>query len=415
MEKKSYKILYHHRTMAEGAEGVHIREMVQSFRNLGHTVIVDELYPAQQVNGERKPGLKARIIAAVRWGIPQWLYEILQLLLNGYTFVSFYRKIRTHRPDFIYKRHSQFDIGPILAARLARVPVILEANSCFTSFESLKFEAMKLKRLGRWSERLTFNKSDIIFAVSSPLKRKILQLGIPEDKVVVLPNGANYKKFDPARIRPEEQKTVARKYGIDTERFILGFVGSLRKWHGLDFLFEVFADMAPNYPEMQLVVVGDGPIREELRELTRKLGIEQRVTFTGNVVHDEMPVVVSLFQVAVLPAEYRNHASPMKILEYMAMEKVVVAPDMENIRNIIDPGQNGVLFQPNSHDDLKAKIEMIYRDYPTYQKLGKNARLKIMEDLNWDNNARKVMDITLRKVGMHDEPIYSQKPGILSG
>ena len=415
MDERTYTILYHHRTMADGAEGVHIREMVNSFRNLGHKVIVDELYPAQQVSARKKPGLKARLIAAIRWGIPQFLYEVLQFLMNGYTFFSFYRKIRQHHPDFVYKRHSQFDIGPILAARLAHVPVILEANSCFSSLESLKFEAMKMKRLGRWCEKLAFNKSEIIFAVSSPLKRKIMQLGIPDEKIVVLPNGANYRKFDPALIAPEEQERVAQKYGINREQFVLGFVGSLRRWHGLDFLFEAYAELASHLPEIQLVVVGDGPIRQELVEKTRELGIADRVVFTGNVPHEEMPVVVSLFQVAVLPAEYRNHASPMKILEYMAMEKIVVAPDMENIRNIIDEGKDGILFQPDSKEDLIRKIEMVYRDYDKYRAIGKRARQKIIEQLNWDENARKVMEHSLKKAGMHHESIYSQKPGILSG
>lgn len=397
MRKNGYKILYHHRTLADGAEGVHIREMVRSFRNTGHIVYIDALYPTRAT--EENGSLKSRIIKKLRWKLPQSVYEFLQVTLNFYTFYNFYRQIRAKRPQLVYKRHSQFDIGPILAAKLYRIPVILEANSCFSSFESLKFEAMKLKHLGRWIERQTFLSSDIIFAVSSPLKRKIVQLGIPDKKVIVLPNGANYKKFDPAAISSQKKSEIRRKYGIQNDSFLVGFVGSLREWHGIDFLLNVFAKLVREHPEMILLIVGDGPIRHKLFKLTEHLGISEKVIFTGNVEHDEIPVVVSFFDVAVLPAEYRHHASPMKILEYMAMEKIVIAPDMENIRNIIDENKNGILFKAGDEQDLLEKLKAVYQNYSQFQSIGKQARQKIVNQLNWDNNARKVIDITLNHLG----------------
>src|SRR5690606_27613788 len=116
-----------------------------------------------------------------------------------------------------------------------------------------------------------------------------------------------------------------------------GFSGILRPWHGLELLLEAFARLAAGDPRLHLLIVGDGPIRGELDAAIAARQLQDRVTITGRVPHAEVRDYVALMDVAVSPRA-TFYASPMKVLEYMAMGKAIVAPAMDNLRDILTDG-----------------------------------------------------------------------------
>ncbi|HLP43263.1 MAG TPA: glycosyltransferase family 4 protein, partial [Fibrobacteria bacterium] len=170
-----------------------------------------------------------------------------------------------------------------------------------------------------------------------------------------------------------------------------GFTGIMRPWHGIDMLLEAFrrlrADCAvPSH----LLLVGDGPIRAEIEAGIRSAGLEGHVTITGRVSHLDIPAYVHAFDIAVSP-KATFYASPMKILEYMAQGKPVVAPDMRNISDIIDDGVDGLLFRTNEAASLAEGLAKLAKDAELRLRIGAMARRKVEERLNWIQNAKTVL------------------------
>lgn len=372
------RILYHHRTLADGAEGVHIREMVDAFERLGHEVRVHALV------GQRPSASEGRVtrLARLRQLLPDFAYEPMQFAHSLASTVPFSRELREFAPDFVYKRHARYDFGPLLACRKAGIPLILEVNSVYsgnwTQFEQVAF-AGALRNVERW----IFHNATRSIAVSRPLAAEILKLA-PRANVLVMPNGVN-----PRRFRPQDSDGDVRR-ALDLHgRVVVGFVGILWKWHGLDLLLQALH--ALDNRDVHLLVVGDGEMRATLQQHASDLGIARQVTFTGRVAHDEVPRYVAAMDVTVLPAEHRSHASPMKIVEYMAMAKPVVAPRLPNIEDILTDGEEGLLFAPNDSSALARSLQRLILDPELRRTLGSRGRNKVDRHLNWDNNAQQVL------------------------
>jgi glycosyltransferase involved in cell wall biosynthesis len=378
------KILYHHRTMGDGAEGIHIQEMVSAFRDLGHEVMVVSLI------GERTNAAtpEARRWMRLRSFIPSAMYECAELGYNVLGGHRVARAIREFRPDFIYDRYNSYNTAAVNPARRAGVPVMLEVNAP-VAYERVAYEHLQLKMpwLARRYERYVCSSADHVFTVSTPLKRHLVdRVGVPAERITVLPNGANPATFDPGI----DGTAVKARYGVPGKT-VIGFVGILRPWHGLEMLLEAFAQLGSARQDLCLLIVGDGPIEAELKARAAALGISSRVTFTGRLSHDGVRDHVAAFDIAVSP-KATFYASPMKILEYMAMAKPVVAPAMDNIRDIVDAGRTGILFEPDNVPALCQALQQLVDDRALCIRLGRQARAEIESARTWQTNARRVIE-----------------------
>jgi glycosyltransferase involved in cell wall biosynthesis len=241
--------------------------------------------------------------------------------------------------------------------------------------------------LARRYERYICSTADHVFVVSTPLKRHLVDtVGVPACRITVLPNGANLTKFDPHI----DGSLVRASYGIG-RKTVIGFVGILRPWHGIEILLEAFAGLSAGREDLHLLIVGDGPIEGELKARAAALGISSHVTFCGRIAHDNVRDHVAAFDIAVSP-KATFYASPMKILEYMAMAKPVIAPAMDNIRDIIDDGRTGQLFEPESIHGLRQALQALVDDRALCARLGGQARAEIESARSWEMNARRVID-----------------------
>ena len=376
------RILYHHRTLGDGAEGIHVREMVKAFRDLGHEVKV--IGPAGEVTPEQSR--KSRILGAVKQRLPHVVYELLEMAYSGYAFWRTSREIRAFRPDFVYDRYITFNAGTVLAARRHRVPVCLEVNAPLAlersseTDEKLAFRAIAA-RMERW---VCANATQTV-VVSTPLKTYLESIGVPKGKCVVMPNGV-----DPTRFYPREaDPALLAQLGIPADRIVIGFTGILRPWHGLDLLLHAIADVVRAGVPVCLLIVGDGPYRATIERLVGELGLRQSVFVTGRVAHDLVPDYVALFDVAVSPAA-TFYASPMKVIEYMALGKPVVVPRTPNFLDIVDDGVNGVTFPLGDVAGLGQALARLCESPSLRSELGLQARQKIESRLNWRWNANEV-------------------------
>jgi glycosyltransferase involved in cell wall biosynthesis len=200
-----------------------------------------------------------------------------------------------------------------------------------------------------------------------------------------MPNGADPDVFHP-NIRGDD---VRHQYGLDG-KIVVGFSGILRPWHGLDLLIQAFAEVVGSRTDVHLLIVGDGPIRPELERMLIERGLSDRVTITGRQPHEQVRFFVAAMDIAVSPRA-TFYASPMKLLEYMAMGKAIVAPNMENIRDVLRHEENGILFLPEDVGSLVKGLDSLISNAALRSTLGRAARLKIEMERTWLHNAKDVL------------------------
>lgn len=379
------KIIYHHRTEADGAEGIHIREMIGAFRQNGNEVelcsITDRSERYRTGNSGNKPMvLKSRI--------PSFIYEFCEVGYNVVGTAILMAGIAKKRPDFLYERYSLFNLSAGIAGRIMRIPIVLEVNAPLALERSTQpDEKLVFRKVGGWFEGEAFRMASGIVAVSSPLRDYIVSLGIPSRKILVLPNGVDDSRFKPK----ERNRKWVERYGIPSGKTIIGFSGIFRSWHGIEALIEAFATISRQSGNVHLLLVGDGPMRQTIEEHLSAAGLGGMSTITGRIPHMEMPDVTSLMDIAVSPRA-TFYASPMKIIEYMALGIAVVAPDTGNIRDIITDGSDGILFDTGSPDGLVSAIMMLLKNDSLREGISRNARATVETRLNWRSNARAVTE-----------------------
>ncbi|MES1981083.1 MAG: glycosyltransferase family 4 protein [Pseudomonadota bacterium] len=373
------KILYHHRIRSKDGQYVHVEEMIHALEALGHEVII--VAPAAMENEDF--GADAGLVAWMKRHLPQAIYELLELAYAVLAYFRLRRAVHTHRPDCLYERYNLFLPAGVWLKRRYGLPMLLEVNSPLYQ-ERAHYDGIALKRLARWSEKYAWRNADYVLPVTRVLGDMIVAEGVPEAQMRVIPNGINRKRFGNA---PETQ-VAKRLLGLQ-HKMVLGFTGFIRDWHGLDSVVDLIARDDPDAAR-HLLIVGDGPARAALEAQALRLGIADRLTFTGIIERDQVAQYVAAFDIALQPAVVA-YASPLKLFEYLMLGRAIVAPAQPNIMEILSDGDNAVLFDPRQPDGLAQAIERVSRDTGLRQHIAAGAYASIDEQgLTWHCNAERV-------------------------
>jgi glycosyltransferase involved in cell wall biosynthesis len=365
-------ILYHHRTRSRDGQSVHIDELIQALRDQGHKVVV--------VEPQRVPATQASLKKKL---LPKLLYEILELCYSFLEFIKLARASRQYRPDALYQRANIFMLSGVWTARWFRIPYLLEVNAPL-ALERGKFDGLSLPWLAAWTEHSMWRSADYVLPVTHVLARHVEKAGVTRDHIVVAPNGIDLERLKPTGSIAEAKKSL----NLGAE-LVLGFVGFVRDWHGLDHIVDLLAQ-EPDLEKVRLLIVGDGPACEELREQAKRLNIAKRVTITGVIPHERLAQYVSAMDIALQP-HVTPYASPLKLFEYMALGRAIIAPDTENIREILEPEVDSLLFTAGDQKTLSAAIRRLAGDGELRLRLGNAAAAKILaRNLTWRGNAERV-------------------------
>jgi glycosyltransferase involved in cell wall biosynthesis len=403
------RILYHHRTQGKGVEGVHIREMIMAWKCKGHSV---EIVSPPGVNFQEEArlddsGFLKRINRHFSRYLPEIFFELVEIIYNLYAYKSVLQKLKETPCDFIYERYAIFNWSVVKAAVQLRIPVIIEVN--YTSFTPLyRKRSRLLKPVAHKFDRWLFQNVDGIVVVSTYLKNHLINLGVDEKKITILTNAANPEVFSPKYSGIK----VRERYGLN-RKTVIGFVGGFYPWHGISLLLDAFELLFKDYNEAVLLLIGDGPMRRSLEKRISKLGLKNRVQFIGYVSHNQLPEYIAAFDIAVMPNS-NEYGSPMKIYEYMAMSKPVVAPSFVPLKDGINHSVEGLLFEPENTDELVHCLEKLIIDPSLRVRMGKYGRKRILTIHNWDNNAESVIIFLKELKGKTEEPYRESKPEQLS-
>jgi glycosyltransferase involved in cell wall biosynthesis len=376
-------ILFHFRTQGTGAEGVHIAGMANAFRKLGHQVVFTSpsgIDPTESAGEnpflKKRRGLLARL--AAYW--PGFLFELLEIAYNVFAGLRIRAWLRRERFDLIYERHAFFLCVTALLAQRRRIPLVVEVNE-LAGDERVR-SAPWLLPLARLADRITFQRACLIVVVSPHLQRRIERMGIPKERILVLPNGVDERTLE----APADGSAIRQRFYCSKNAVVIGFAGWFVPWHRLDTLVAQFAALAISNANLRLMLVGDGPLREAIESQATSLGIYDRLLLPGPVPHTDMPNYLAAMDICVIPHS-NAYRSPIKLFEYMARGRSIVAARTEPIALILRHGENGLLFEPENDADLKAQLGDLIDAPGLRKKLGEQAKNDARKN-TWGENAR---------------------------
>jgi glycosyltransferase involved in cell wall biosynthesis len=312
--------------------------------------------------------------------LPRWLFEALEILYNVPSFFRNLRLARRHGCGLIYERHAFFLFSTALVARLCKCQLVIELNE-LAGDPRIRAQPL-FSRIVRWSDRFLFYRARLIVTVSPHLRRRVLEYGIPEDQVLVIPNAVSEEDL--------AIPTAPASFTFDSPSFLLGFTGWLVEWHRLDFLIEALA--CPEFASVVLVLIGEGPLQSALNLQARALGV--RIHFPGPLPHSAIPAALRAMDACVVPHS-NSYRSPIKLFEYMAQERAVLAPKTEPIESVVRDGIEALLFTPLDTASFRGAIQKLLDSKELRLFLGRNARRVVEEKHTWDQNARTILSAAI--------------------
>jgi glycosyltransferase involved in cell wall biosynthesis len=382
----------------------HVCGVVRALRRLGHEVLVltaNAGYESQsavdfRLTEVRFGGALREVYEALteerlcqRSRLPKDLRNILfslNLELQGRLILGEFR------PDVLYERSCLLSTAGVELAGYFGVPLILEVNAPLV-LEQQKVRGLSLPTVARAAERLKLTRADHVIVVSSRLREYVTAEGVSADCVSVIPNGA-----DPDLFHPRSGFSELRQRLGWHDQFVIGFVGSMKPWHGIATLLEALHRLGGPEGSFRLLLVGSGPELPALRQQVERCRLDGCVHMTGDVPHARVPEMLHAMDcvVASYAADADEYFSPVKLFEYMAMGCPVVAARVGQACEVIDHGRTGWLYCPGNPSELADVLAAVSADDARRREVGAAAREQVLARYTWQHNGRRVLAIAER-------------------
>jgi glycosyltransferase involved in cell wall biosynthesis len=368
-----------------GGSTTHISGILGGFRALGFRVaLVTRLAPVEQL---------ARVVDEVTVVEPpaksyRVNADIDHIACNDPVRRAGLELARRLRPRFVYQRHTPFLLAGARIAEASGIPLVLEWNGSEAwirdNWEKTFAPEALLTPLVVAMERRAVARSAVVAAVSTEAARMALEAGAAPESVVVLPNAVDVRELDAA----VGDLTLGEVNG----RARLGWAGTFGPWHGAQVMVQALARLPR---DVTLVMVGDGDERPACQTLSRELGVDDRIEWTGALVHDRALSTLAGCDLLVSPHTPLDgrpfFGSPTKLFEYMALARPIVASDLEQIGEVLRNGVTARLVTPGDVDELAQAILEVLRSRDRGRALAEAARREVEARHTWDERARELV------------------------
>jgi glycogen synthase len=304
---------------------------------------------------------------------------------------------RIEKPAVLHSHSPVLNAWPaIWAGRKLGIPVVYEIRAFWEDAaveHGSTYEGSPRYRATRAFETAACRRANAVVSICKGLNDGLLERHLPGEKLFMLPNGVDVGKFPP----PALDTNLQEKLGLKGKQ-VLGFIGTLYRYEGLKLLLQAVAMLLPTYPNLRCLIVGGGydNEEEELRNQARELGISHAVIIQGKVPHEQVSGFYSVIDVLVYPrirSRLLELVTPLKPLEAMSMEKMVIGSDVGGIKELIEEGKNGLLFKADDKADLARVIAGVLDDTGKAASIGKASRDYVTQKRSWSvliENHRKV-------------------------
>jgi glycosyltransferase involved in cell wall biosynthesis len=205
-------------------------------------------------------------------------------------------------------------------------------------------------------------------------------------------NGVDVELFRPGY----PSKSARTRLGIRETAPVIGFVGGFQAWHGIDRLIEGFVKIHQDRPDSILLLIGDGRARPQIEQKIAESGVCSHTIITGLVAQAHVPELMAAIDIAVLPYPKLPQElwfSPLKLYEYMAAGKAIVASRSGQIAQVIQDGTHGLLVEPGDVEGMIGAINTLLESPELREKLGNNARKKAVSQHSWEHYIKRLISI----------------------
>jgi glycosyltransferase involved in cell wall biosynthesis len=330
-----------------------------------------------------------------------WAAEVLY---NFYFAPFLAAQIKSYQPDFVYHRFNGYSFATSAVCRLLNVPLVLEFNSSTlwivkywqSQNNTITHRTSRIlkKALLSWSEPFNLRSANLITVVSDPLKRNLISMGLPAERILVNPNAVDTDKFKTASSQVCSGLKAA--LGIAPGQIVVGFSSTFGEWHGIPELTDAIQEINRDRlwrNKLFFLLLGNGKLRPMAQE---KLAGFANVSFAGTVEYRRIQDYLSVCDILLSPhgqpadgAEF--FGSPTKLFEYMAMGKGIVASDLGQIGKILEDGKTAVLVKPGDPMDLKRGIMDLAKNPQKAARLGHTAREVAVSNHTWSRHADRLL------------------------
>lgn len=275
--------------------------------------------------------------------------------------------------DFdIYAPQQFFPIFPLwLIAKVKRKPLIATIHDVYreTWLQKYGLRGCLMVAFEKVMLKLPYSK---VITVSNSAKQKLVNSGIPEDLIEVIPNGVEIEKYNEVKVEKSDKPRVI-------------YIGRLIKYKHVDDLLVAFSKLDL---DAELYIVGDGPERKNLEALAEKLKINKKITFTGFVNEQKKIELLKSSHVLVLPSSTEGFG--IVVVEAWASHTAVIVSNIPALQELVDKGRTGLLFKLGEVDDLRDKLEQLLKDKNLQNELSNNGYDIVKEKFNWNKVANEV-------------------------
>ncbi|MCE9647888.1 MAG: glycosyltransferase family 4 protein [Chloroflexi bacterium] len=237
-------------------------------------------------------------------------------------------------------------------------------------------------------EIATLHLSDAIICPSNVTREYIASLGLNRKLVTVIPNGVSASDFSPSSLPVRDGRVP-----------VLLYIGTLADWQGLDIVVRALPKILEQQP-VHLRIIGRGRSRQRkiLSKQIRKLGVEGSVSVQPAVPHHQIPSLIAESDICVAPLGLNDRnvtqgACPIKVLEYMAAGRPLLAPNMPIVRELVREDVDALLFSPNDPDDLGRQVITLLNDFQLSKRLAESASARALTEFTWHESQKKLIKV----------------------
>jgi glycosyltransferase involved in cell wall biosynthesis len=338
---------------------------------------------------------------AVSCHLPNALFELAEVIYNVPAYLRLRKAMRQRHYDLLYERYAFYLVAGSAAARRAGCRFALEVNE--VSGVADRVRKQHFPRLCSTIERSLLSRCDLAHAVSSYLGDRLVEAGLPRERLVVAPNG-----FDVERIRLSGRRAdMRRRFGFDN-CIVVGFAGWFVPWDRLDFLLDVFTEAHRVCPHLRLCLVGEGEAARGLLAKLRGSELEGTVVLTGGVPRGEVYDHIQMFDIGILPHS-NLFGSPIVMFEMMGLKVPVIAPKLPPIEDVHMDGETALLFPPLHREQCTKRLLDLAQSPELRNALAQRAFLRLGAEHTWARTAQRILG-TFPETVASDLPRRAKKP-----
>jgi len=371
---------------------IHAVEVIEEMNRQGHQVTVVTAISRQFLQG-------------LAWPRTIQVHQVPIVHFRGLRMISFFLNsllllpwwCLRESPNIVYARSSLTSLATLWITRLLGIALVVEVNGITVDELPLSGSTRWRFHLQKLVEGWVFRGSDHVITVTEGIRQWVgSDHSVPLEKIETLLNGTN-----PAKFKPFEKGLARQEFGLDPDRPIVGYLGSLYPWCGLEHLIDASVMILEDVPDaLFLIGGGQAEMKVELERRVKKLGMEQHFVFQGEVPWDKAALFVSSFDVAVAPVQFtrRRGTSLLKLYAYLACERPVVGTDLPDLGNVLEEKNVGKSFPVGKKEELAEAVILLLQDREMATSMGKRGREFVLKSHTWERVVEKTIEILNRCV-----------------